>query len=1060
MLGILRQGISQTNGSKEPLQLRRQEAHGSSAQRLGALIAQTPAAGAATNAVVALAAGSSQPPSPKDGAEVVTSSRSRHQPSAPEMAETGKEARQWRSRCNRDIEARQERAIQKVVERKSLECARQQQEELKRQWRTHRSKDYLVKNIKDPALKWHLERSSKPRTLPKLPNAASALASAVNAVSAVASAVASTKHDVSSASEEPDAQKCDTSPKASCNEALATSSTSDMTPKASSPGQSCGSASQNLEMCVSESAAQGSAKDEDLTPVQFSKDAESKDGRAPLPHESLAEEEEAAKPDRQVVSEQVEEPEQTEEAEGSKQAESQTRQRGSMQSFLDRQKSSLVSRHCNTMTEWKRLNQCKPEQKVFACSGGYPDFRDALLRRGWFQNPNKDSPHFDCKWAMVSSIDHEHLLPGQVVNHFDRCRDLTTKSGLTVALRNAAPMSDRHVDDFYPRGFDLYDPCDRADFVLDFKLTKAESIVRRFLEHVDSQAETTFSQDVVHAASKICLRIVTNVDEFIDCDELAEGLGSVAKSEWKLLEQVNLDNVLDGVDRVYTKTELEELIQKKACTTSKTSSAAARSAAEKEKEKDKKKGTKKKKKKEVEEVSISAPMASFKCPRGEFYIRQARSVLAEMEAANQQHCINGSRNAWIVKPSGKSRGRGIQMLRELEEIFRVTESEGFQWICQKYIEQPQLIHGYKFDIRQWVLVTDWNPLTFYIWKQPYVRFAGQKYDSSCEDKDPYMHLVNNSILKYMDGFDKVNEELNTQGYMWFRQQYEDWLHDNYCKCEHHHTPWKSPPPYTCESFGVNFEDVKFTAKEEDEDADDFDDNEPDDFCLGAAAPASGSAAEPVCQPCKVEGAKDGAEAAHGGDEKEATDLPACDNIWMTCVKPQIEDIILTSLRCVSDSVQHRKNTTELFGYDFMLSTGKDQPKVWLIEVNSSPACDYSTPVTCPLVKQMMEDTAKVMVDMRENPDTPTGEWELIQHAHNKFIPTRKNCPLDLQLCGQRVKRPKGWKKKKKKKKANGASATIDSAEQDEQEAGDGEEELEDEGDESAGGGGGDSESDS
>jgi len=35
----------------------------------------------------------------------------------------------------------------------------------------------------------------------------------------------------------------------------------------------------------------------------------------------------------------------------------------------------------------------------------------------------------------------------------------------------------------------------------------------------------------------------------------------------------------------------------------------------------------------------------------------------------------------------------------------------------------------------------------------------------------------------------------------------------------------------------------------------------------------------------------------------------------------------------------RKNAHELFGYDFMVD---DNYNVWLIEVNSSPAMDYST----------------------------------------------------------------------------------------------------------------------
>jgi tubulin monoglycylase TTLL3/8 len=36
--------------------------------------------------------------------------------------------------------------------------------------------------------------------------------------------------------------------------------------------------------------------------------------------------------------------------------------------------------------------------------------------------------------------------------------------------------------------------------------------------------------------------------------------------------------------------------------------------------------------------------------------------------------------------------------------------------------------------------------------------------------------------------------------------------------------------------------------------------------------------------------------------------------------------------------------------------------MWLIEVNSSPAMDYSTPVTTRLVKLVLEDTIKVVVD--------------------------------------------------------------------------------------------------
>ncbi|CAE7248774.1 TTLL3, partial [Symbiodinium microadriaticum] len=110
---------------------------------------------------------------------------------------------------------------------------------------------------------------------------------------------------------------------------------------------------------------------------------------------------------------------------------------------------------------------------------------------------------------------------------------------------------------------------------------------------------------------------------------------------------------------------------------------------------------KKSKAKKGEDEPLCAPVSSFRGIKAEHLIKNVREVLDEMDATSRQFAINGCRNAWIVKPSGKSRGRGIKVMRELDEIFRYCASDGFQWVCQKYIERPQLIHGYKFDIRQW-----------------------------------------------------------------------------------------------------------------------------------------------------------------------------------------------------------------------------------------------------------------------------------------------------------------------------------------------------------------------
>lgn len=77
----------------------------------------------------------------------------------------------------------------------------------------------------------------------------------------------------------------------------------------------------------------------------------------------------------------------------------------------------------------------------------------------------------------------------------------------------------------------------------------------------------------------------------------------------------------------------------------------------------------------------------------------------------------------------------------------------------------------KFDIRQWVLVTDWNPLTIWIYAEPYIRFPAADFDFN-KISNRYAHLSNNSIAKYGT---KVTVTHKIEGNMWDLEQFQSYL---------------------------------------------------------------------------------------------------------------------------------------------------------------------------------------------------------------------------------------------------------------------------------------------
>ena len=68
-------------------------------------------------------------------------------------------------------------------------------------------------------------------------------------------------------------------------------------------------------------------------------------------------------------------------------------------------------------------------------------------------------------------------------------------------------------------------------------------------------------------------------------------------------------------------------------------------------------------------------------------------------------------------------------------------------IAQRYIDNPHLLNGTKYDLRIHVLVTSVDPLHVYIYQEGHPRIAARNFKDS-DHGDKFAHLTN--LCKPMD----------------------------------------------------------------------------------------------------------------------------------------------------------------------------------------------------------------------------------------------------------------------------------------------------------------------
>ncbi|KAG9336473.1 hypothetical protein JZ751_002820 [Albula glossodonta] len=131
----------------------------------------------------------------------------------------------------------------------------------------------------------------------------------------------------------------------------------------------------------------------------------------------------------------------------------------------------------------------------------------------------------------------------------------------------------------------------------------------------------------------------------------------------------------------------------------------------------------------------------------------------------QEFCSSFSkdRGPWIIKPVASSRGRGIYLVSNPNQI---PLDENI--LVSRYISNPLLIDDFKFDVRLYVLVTSYEPLIIYLYEEGLARFATVRYDRAAKNiKNQFMHLTNYSVNKKSSDYVSCDDpEVEDYGNKW------------------------------------------------------------------------------------------------------------------------------------------------------------------------------------------------------------------------------------------------------------------------------------------------------
>ncbi|PAV25847.1 amylase [Tamilnaduibacter salinus] len=149
------------------------------------------------------------------------------------------------------------------------------------------------------------------------------------------------------------------------------------------------------------------------------------------------------------------------------------------------------------------------------------------------------------------------------------------------------------------------------------------------------------------------------------------------------------------------------------------------------------------------------------------FVPQVFAMPADYHAFQEAALANPEKR-WILKPKNAARGKGIQLVDDPADV-PVDSS----WMVQEYLENPHTMHGRKYVLRLYVLVSSISPFRVYLYRQGFAKLASMPYDEE-NANNPYSYLTNPDVNALNLDAEVPVEFVDFERYRaWLREQGHD-----------------------------------------------------------------------------------------------------------------------------------------------------------------------------------------------------------------------------------------------------------------------------------------------